>query len=114
MSIRVSAPILARIVDELLGNAFDYARSQVRVTLAVASDQAVLTVEDDGPGISAAEAELIFHRFVRGSNANAGGSGLGLALVRETARASGGNAVALASVLGGLEVRVSWPLVPAE
>ena len=112
--IRISAAILARIVDELLGNAFDYARSHVRVSLTTESNQAVLTVEDDGPGILATEAESIFHRFVRGTNANTGGSGLGLALVRETARASGGNAVALASVLGGLEVRVSWPLVRPE
>ncbi len=114
VSVGVSAAILARILDELLGNAFDYARSQVWVSLAEENHQAVLTVEDDGPGISAAETELIFHRFVRGASANAGGSGLGLALVRETARASGGNAVARASVLGGLEICVSWPLVPDE
>ncbi|MDO8733508.1 MAG: ATP-binding protein [Actinomycetota bacterium] len=114
VSVGVSSPILARIVDELLGNAFDYAQSQVRVSLAEVSRQAVLTVEDDGPGISVQEAELIFQRFMRGKGANSGGSGLGLALVRETARASGGNAVALASVLGGLEIRVSWPLALAK
>jgi len=112
--VRVSSPILARIVDELLGNAFDYARSQVSVVLTVVSQQAVLVIEDDGPGIAQEEAEHVFQRFMRGSNAIAGGSGLGLALVRETARASGGDAVALESVLGGLEIRVSWPLAVDE
>jgi len=112
--IGMSASILARIVDELLGNALDYARSQVRVRLSVLDAMAVLLVEDDGLGIPAAEAELVFQRFVRGTTAIPGGSGLGLALVRETARACGGSAVATSSVLGGLGIRVSLPLRTPE
>jgi len=112
--IGLSAPVLARIVDELLGNAFNYARTRVRIGLAVLDGQAVLMVEDDGPGVAAAEIESIFQRFVRAANAVQGGSGLGLALVRQTARLSGGDAIAQASPLGGLAVRVSWPLLAGQ
>ncbi|MSW67300.1 MAG: hypothetical protein F2820_08585, partial [Actinobacteria bacterium] len=106
----VTAPSLARVVDELLGNAFEYARNSVRVTLTAVEGFAVLTVEDDGLGLPVIEHEVVFNRFVRGAAAVAGGSGLGLALVRETARACGGDAVAITSVLGGLAVRTTWPL----
>ena len=71
---------------------------------------ASLIVEDDGMGIPIIEQEVVFNRFVRGATAVAGGSGLGLALVRETARACGGDAVAFTSPLGGLAVRTTWPL----
>ena len=98
----VTAPPLARVIDELLGNAFEYAKSQVRVTLTVDDGYASLIVEDDGMGIPIIEQEVVFNRFVRGATAVAGGSGLGLALVRETARACGGDAVAFTSPLGGL------------
>ena len=106
----VTAPPLARVIDELLGNAFEYAKSQVRVTLTVDDGYASLIVEDDGMGIPIIEQEVVFNRFVRGATAVAGGSGLGLALVRETARACGGDAVAFTSPLGGLAVRTTWPL----
>lgn len=106
----VTAPPLARVIDELLGNAFEYARSQVKVTLSRSDGFAVLTVEDDGMGLPIIEHEVVFNRFVRGAKSVSGGSGLGLALVRETARACGGDAVAFTSTLGGLAVRTTWPL----
>lgn len=106
----VTAPPLARVIDELLGNAFEYARTQVRITLVERDGFAVLTVEDDGLGLPTIEQEVVFNRFVRGATAVAGGSGLGLALVRETARACGGDAVTFTSALGGLAVRTTWPL----
>lgn len=98
----------ARVLDELLGNAFAYARTEVRVGLRSDFTGAVLVVEDDGPGVADDEFEGIFERFTRGSAAVAGGSGLGLALVRESARASGGDATASRSPLGGLRVTVHW------
>ena len=106
----VTAPPLARVIDELLGNAFEYARSQVKVTLSKSDGFAVLSVEDDGMGLPIIEHEVVFNRFVRGAKAVSGGSGLGLALVRETARACGGDAEAFTSSLGGLGIRTTWPL----
>jgi signal transduction histidine kinase len=104
-----SAGVLSRAVDELLGNAMDYARTTVRVTLSASADQVSLVVEDDGPGIPQAERGLVFERFRRGGKAVPGGSGLGLALVRESALACGGQAEAESAELGGLAVRTTWP-----
>lgn len=101
---------VSRSIDELLGNANAYARSRIRVSVAREGSRAVVRVEDDGPGIGDAEAESVFQRFVRGSSAVPGGSGLGLALVRESAEASGGSATATRSALGGLCVTVRWPM----
>ena len=104
-----TATALAGLVDELLGNAMTYARSEVRVAAFAEGDAMVLVVDDDGPGVAASEHADIFKRFTRGSGAVAGGSGLGLALVQETARAYGGEALATTSPTGGLSVRVTLP-----
>jgi len=100
---------VAKITDELLSNAMSYARSRIHVTLQREGGNVVLVVADDGPGIAIDERESVFQRFTRGSAAVAGGSGLGLALVQESARAAGGDATAGQSQFGGLAVRVSFP-----
>ncbi len=100
---------VAKITDELLGNAMSYARTRIHVTLRREGRDVVLTVGDDGPGLAVTERESVFQRFTRGSAAVPGGSGLGLALVQESARAAGGDATAGQSQLGGLEVRVTFP-----
>jgi signal transduction histidine kinase len=100
---------VAKITDELLGNAMSYARTRIHVTLRREDRDVVLTVGDDGPGLAVEEREAVFQRFTRGSAAVPGGSGLGLALVQESARAAGGDATAGQSSLGGLEVRVTFP-----
>jgi two-component system OmpR family sensor kinase len=52
---------------------------------------ATLAVEDDGPGIAAADHERVFERFTRLDGARASGSGLGLAIGRELADLMGGS-----------------------
>jgi signal transduction histidine kinase len=100
---------VAKITDELLSNAMSYASSRIHVTLRREGRDVVLVVGDDGPGLPADEREAVFQRFTRGSSAIPGGSGLGLALVQESARAVGGDATAGQSQFGGLAVRVSFP-----
>jgi signal transduction histidine kinase len=111
----VAAPtgLVARIIDELLGNALLYARTQVRVELRTIDRMAELSVSDDGPGVPEDEREAIFERFQRGHHAVPGGSGLGLALVRESAAALGGSARAFESARGGLNVVVRLPMADA-
>ena len=99
---------VSRAIDELLGNALMYARSRVTVSVARDGRDIVLRVDDDGPGVAPGEVDRIFERFVRGSSAIPGGSGLGLALVSEGAVASGGSARAERSPLGGLAIVVRW------
>jgi two-component system, OmpR family, sensor kinase len=64
---------------------------RIRIALDPEADAVLLSVEDDGPGLSAAEAERAVERFWRGERATARpGSGLGLAIVRATAERHGG------------------------
>jgi signal transduction histidine kinase len=98
-----------RVIDELIGNAMSYARSVIGVRSWRDAGSIRLDVEDDGPGVAEADRLRIFERFVRTANAQPGGSGLGLALVRESAIGAGGDAWAEASDAGGLRICTRWP-----
>ncbi len=113
MVVRGDAALLARVLDNLVGNAFKFSPpgSPVRVRVERRGDSAVIHVGDDGPGIPSAERERIFQRFVRGAGgASAPGLGLGLALVAEVVTWHGGTVV-VDSVEGvGSTFRVVLPL----
>ncbi len=73
----------------------------------------VLSVEDEGPGISEEIAACIFDAFRRGDpsrSRKSGGSGLGLAVVKAIAEAHGGSAVCQATGRGGSRFVLSWPI----
>ena len=102
---------LGRVVRNLVENAHRHATSAVRVTLT-AGDRVELLVDDDGPGIPAAERERVFDRFHRldsPRSRDAGGAGLGLAIVRELVTSMGGTVVAEQSPAGGARLRVRLP-----
>ena len=63
----------------------------VRLSTARRNGAALLTVEDDGPGIPAKDAPHVFDRFYRVEGSGASGSGLGLAIARELATVMGGS-----------------------
>ncbi|MFZ1993771.1 MAG: HAMP domain-containing sensor histidine kinase [Solirubrobacteraceae bacterium] len=80
---------IAQILRILIDNARRYSPAGATVRVIVAD--AMIAVEDDGPGIPLAERELIFERFRRGSSHDQHpGFGLGLAIGRELARRMGG------------------------
>jgi len=89
-----NATLLAELVRNLLDNAINYTPSSAHqpgvVTARVVTDPfgqvLILQVENSGPGIPAAERELIFEPFYRSLGHDADGSGLGLSIVREIAR----------------------------
>ncbi len=74
----------------------------------------VLAVSDDGPGFPPGALGRVFERTFRGDPARSGpGSGLGLSIVRDLARAHGGDAIAENLAPRGARVSVVLPLVPA-
>jgi signal transduction histidine kinase len=80
-----------RILGILVDNARVHGSGAISVTLATAGDEAVVAVEDEGPGLPEAERERLFERFVRGQGAQGRpGSGLGLAIARGLAEAMDG------------------------
>jgi two-component system OmpR family sensor kinase len=87
-----------RAIANLVDNASRFAPDGGAITIALASEngRALVEVRDTGPGVAAAELERIFERFHRGSNARAttDGTGLGLPLAREIARAQHGDLTA--------------------
>jgi signal transduction histidine kinase len=113
--VRADAALLERVVDNLIGNSLKYTGGAVTVRIARRGNDAVLEVEDRGPGISESEREKIFARFVRGTTAaGTNGLGLGLSLVSEIAKWHGG-AASLESVQGGgSRFRITLPLAAAD
>lgn len=101
--------LLGRALGNLLDNALTHlprgCRTNVRVTAAEATVR--LEVEDDGPGFPVEVRERAFERF-RGRS-EAGGRGLGLAVVRAAAQAHGGKAVLAAGPRGGALVVLDLP-----
>jgi two-component system, OmpR family, sensor kinase len=83
-------PALERAAGNLVRNARHHGRGRVKVVVRREGDRALLTVADEGPGLSPGEAERAFERFWRGEAARGQGSGLGLAIVRAIAERHGG------------------------
>lgn len=107
--------LLLRLLTNLVANAIAYGKPGGYARLALAQDGtgALLTVSDDGAGISAEHLERIFDRFYRVDPARRrDGTGLGLSMVRWIARAHGGE-VTVQSVPGvGSAFTVRLPFQP--
>ena len=103
--------LLRQMLWNLVENALRYGRSGGTINLSVdRSDDAVeITVEDDGPGISAADRLRVFDRFVRLETAGgAAGAGLGLPIARWIAQAHRGS-LALDDTSRGCRFRIILP-----
>jgi signal transduction histidine kinase len=93
--------LLRRLVRNLLENAARHGAPPVEIEVTQDGKHARLGVRDAGPGIPPAERERVFEPFRRGrAKASAGGTGLGLALVRQIARRHGGDATVAPSAEG--------------
>jgi two-component system sensor histidine kinase PrrB len=108
-------PGLRLLADNLVENAVRHGRphGHIRVTLDAPPDGedgggAVLTVDDDGPGIADADRERIFAPFARLESTNGEGSGLGLALVQQQVRHHGARIDVGESPLGGARFSVRF------
>ena len=103
---------IRRCIQNLVGNAVKYG-SSVQVTLNQTRHSIVVMVEDDGPGIPEAQREEAFRPFYRLDKARnmdgGGGSGLGLSIALDAARAHGGDITLGDSDLGGLKASLTLP-----
>ena len=107
---------LAQLLRNVLDNAARAAHEVVAVSVVRREDLAVITVEDDGEGIPAADRQRVFERFVRLDESRSrrrGGSGLGLSIVQEIAAAHGGSVQVGASSLGGAAFEIELPAAPS-
>ena len=84
---------LEQMLDNLLDNAIGVAPpdTSIHVSVANASGQIEVSVQDEGPGLTVQEQSRATSRFWRAPGAEPGGSGLGLSIVAELAAASGGS-----------------------
>lgn len=84
--VEASASVLSQVLNTLVENSLVHGRGDVRVHVARSGPSAVFTVSDQGPGIPRDLARTIFDRGITSGQ----GTGLGLAVARETAESIGG------------------------
>ena len=106
--------MLRRLVRNLFQNAQRYgAGSPIEASVRIAEvGDAVISIEDRGPGVDATEREKIFEPFYRPQGIREtidGGVGLGLSLVRKIARHHGGDVRCVGREGGGTRFEVTLP-----
>jgi signal transduction histidine kinase len=108
---RGDAQGLRSLLRNLVDNAVLHGGNAPRVTVRLARVDALarMSVDDNGPGIPAAERERVFDRFHRRAAGDSEGSGLGLAIVRAIAVQHGGKVELLDAPEGGLRAQVTLP-----
>ena len=93
VSVSGDARLLRRLLRNLLENARRHGAPPTHVKIARAAETAIVTVWDNGPGVSPVGFENVFRPFYRPTGAGKStGTGLGLSLVRQIARRHGGEA----------------------
>jgi two-component system sensor histidine kinase KdpD len=107
---KLDPDLLEQVLGNLLDNALKYGEPGGRVAIRVWREGAevALAVEDDGPGIGAADLPRIFDPFFRVTRTDriAAGSGLGLAICRGLVRAMGGRIMAESPIADGRGTRM--------
>lgn len=117
LALPMRATWLRRAIRNLVSNALRYG-GKARVSVASEDNQAIITIEDDGPGIPDDEIDAMLEPFTRGEesrNRTTGGAGLGLTLARAIAEQHSGELI-LANRIGddgkvsGLTAKLILPL----
>ena len=98
----------------LVSNAQRYgSKIEVHFRVNEADQQAVIIIDDDGPGIEIKKREDVFKPFFRletSRNKKTGGVGLGLSIAQDVVLSHGGSITLDDSPLGGLRVQIMLPL----
>lgn len=99
--VRAERPDLDEMLGNLVDNACKYAHSRVVITASATDGLATVTIDDDGSGLDPGMRAAVLQRGVRADEAS-GGSGFGLAIVRDLAELYGGGIALESSPLGGV------------
>lgn len=106
-------PVLTRrAIRNLAENAIKYGAGSV-VRVRREGDQAIVEIDDEGPGLPADSLDAVFDSFTRietSRNRDTGGAGLGLALARAIVRDQGGDIALRNRATGGLRATLRFPL----
>jgi len=109
IALRADSDSLPVALRNVCDNAIRHATSRVQLEACVAARGIVITVRDDGPGMTAEQQSRAFDRFYRGTSDSAG-AGLGLALVKRVIELHGGSVRFSAGLNGrGLGVEIVLP-----
>jgi signal transduction histidine kinase len=110
--VRIDPTDLDQILDNLLDNAIIYAPGRIEVSVGNGDGTTRLSVVDHGAGIGPDDLPFVTERFFRGRGTGPGGSGLGLAVVRELAERWGGTVTISSPADTGTTVEVTFPASP--
>lgn len=113
LQVRGTFPQLAALVRNALDNAVRYSPrgGQVKIALMADGDDAVLGIDDNGPGLAEGDLEQVFAPFYRVPGSAETGSGLGLAIARAVAQRLGGRVTLSNLHPNGLRLSYRQPLV---
>ena len=112
---------MARVLTNLFQNSVKYKKpeqteTELLVTLVRQGETALLTVSDNGMGVTKSELSQLFDPFYRAdaSRGRQSGSGLGLTIARQLVALHGGKIWILNNPGGGLSINIALPIVPVR
>jgi signal transduction histidine kinase len=108
LAVRIAPEVLATVLETLVENSVQAGAGALAISAEPHRENLALSVADDGPGIVPADRERVFEPFFTGRR-EAGGAGMGLAIVRSLLAANGGTIVVQPSSEGALFV-ITLPL----
>jgi signal transduction histidine kinase len=109
----VDTRLLARAMDNLIGNALRYASSEIVVQAELDAQMVCIRVSDDGPGIAEENREKVtapFTQLESNSKTTENGFGLGLAIIQRIMELHSGSMYISESFLGGAAITIKFPL----
>jgi two-component system, OmpR family, sensor histidine kinase KdpD len=114
--VRMDFVLMQQVVTNLLSNAAVHTppATAIELIVEIKEDALVLSVADSGPGVPPASLNRLFAKFYRAPNVPAGGTGLGLSLVKGFVEAHGGQVRAENRTGGGAVFTVSIPLASSK
>jgi two-component system, OmpR family, sensor histidine kinase KdpD len=113
--VRVDAELTQMVIAQLIDNALKYSfpNSPISIRAHVAGDKVIISVIDQGRGISEDEQGRIFEKFYRGKDEpNIKGTGMGLSIAREVIHAHGEEIWVASKPSQGSEFAFSLPIAP--